>query len=327
MTCENYTYLQGQEEASLAGCFLDTSQSVPLKLNLTAKKPCEHGSETESSQTSQSLETSKNLMEPSGEGQLMLFAEASPAKTSAQQEKGQASQESAVACGRKWQELLGKLGLDLSLLKTPRFCGPEAFQPCSKTLPRWGMMQDGECWELGTLVRPIKGTGCGSWPTPATRDYKGSYTKDALVRKDGKSRMDALNGRYGDKIQKALQSKFWPTPTKSEGSKISSQPNYGQIGLSNHPKIAGLPDRPKGTKDVAGGTVTRQKYPTPTRQDHKRRGPNSKQQGLSNVEPASKGQLNPDWVEWLMGWPIGWTDLKPLETDRFQQWQQQHSGF
>jgi len=29
------------------------------------------------------------------------------------------------------------------------------------------------------------------------------------------------------------------------------------------------------------------------------------------------GSLNPDWVEWLMGWPIGWTDLKPLETDKY----------
>ena len=36
------------------------------------------------------------------------------------------------------------------------------------------------------------------------------------------------------------------------------------------------------------------------------------------------GKLNPTWVEWLMGWPLGWTDLKPLEMDRFQQWQQQH---
>jgi len=39
------------------------------------------------------------------------------------------------------------------------------------------------------------------------------------------------------------------------------------------------------------------------------------------------GQLNPDWVEWLMGWPLAWTDLKPLGMDRFQQWRQQHSGF
>jgi len=28
--------------------------------------------------------------------------------------------------------------------------------------------------------------------------------------------------------------------------------------------------------------------------------------------------------EILMLWPLGWTDLKPLEMDKFQQWQQQH---
>ena len=28
------------------------------------------------------------------------------------------------------------------------------------------------------------------------------------------------------------------------------------------------------------------------------------------------GRLNPAWCEWLMGWPIGWTALKPLATDR-----------
>ena len=40
------------------------------------------------------------------------------------------------------------------------------------------------------------------------------------------------------------------------------------------------------------------------------------------------GQLNPDWVEWLMGWPVGWTDLKPLGMDKFQQWLHLHGvGF
>ena len=28
------------------------------------------------------------------------------------------------------------------------------------------------------------------------------------------------------------------------------------------------------------------------------------------------GKLNPTWTEWLMGWPLEWTDLKPLETDK-----------
>lgn len=39
------------------------------------------------------------------------------------------------------------------------------------------------------------------------------------------------------------------------------------------------------------------------------------------------GQLNPTWTEWLMGWPLEWTALKPLATDKFRQWRQQHSGF
>lgn len=38
------------------------------------------------------------------------------------------------------------------------------------------------------------------------------------------------------------------------------------------------------------------------------------------------GHLNPEWAEWLMGWPIGWTDLRPLAMDRFQSWQQQRSN-
>jgi hypothetical protein len=49
--------------------------------------------------------------------------------------------------------------------------------------------------------------------------------------------------------------------------------------------------------------------------------------GGSQGEPLPQqvgGPLNPDWVEWLMGWPIGWTALQPLATDKFREWQQQH---
>ena len=34
--------------------------------------------------------------------------------------------------------------------------------------------------------------------------------------------------------------------------------------------------------------------------------------------------INPSLYEWLMGWPIGWTDLKPLATDKFHFALQQH---
>ena len=38
------------------------------------------------------------------------------------------------------------------------------------------------------------------------------------------------------------------------------------------------------------------------------------------------GKPTPEYQEWLMGWPIGWTDLNRLEMDRFQLWQQQLYG-
>ena len=32
-----------------------------------------------------------------------------------------------------------------------------------------------------------------------------------------------------------------------------------------------------------------------------------------NMSQGNGGQLNPDWVEWLMGFPIGWTSLQSQE--------------
>ena len=76
-------------------------------------------------------------------------------------------------------------------------------------------------------------------------------------------------------------------------------------------------------------------WPTPSASDNRDRGnigspaiqrrkEKGKQIMLSQSVSTESGALNPDWVEWLMGWPIGWTDLKPLGTARFQRWQQQH---
>ena len=45
----------------------------------------------------------------------------------------------------------------------------------------------------------------------------------------------------------------------------------------------------------------------------------------NGYQPHQDGQLNPEWVEWFMGWPIGWTELKPLAMGKFQEWLRQHS--
>jgi hypothetical protein len=48
----------------------------------------------------------------------------------------------------------------------------------------------------------------------------------------------------------------WPTPTVAEAGKISNQPNYGQVGLSNHPAIQGEMTREKQLKSRAWPTAT-----------------------------------------------------------------------
>jgi DNA (cytosine-5)-methyltransferase 1 len=64
--------------------------------------------------------------------------------------------------------------------------------------------------------------------------------------------------------------------------------------------------------------------PTPTTRDHKggRKLETLKEAGRNqtnslpdavNYKNGQTGQLNPQWVEWLMGFPEGWTDLKPSE--------------
>jgi hypothetical protein len=39
------------------------------------------------------------------------------------------------------------------------------------------------------------------------------------------------------------------------------------------------------------------------------------------------GRATPEIHEYLMGWPTGWSDIKPLETGKLQQWRQQHGEF
>jgi hypothetical protein len=85
-------------------------------------------------------------------------------------------------------------------------------------------------------------------------------------------------------------------------------------------------------RELDGGAHSRARlealnfFPTPTCQDAKNNGSPSQQ--ARNTKPLNVvvgGALNPVWVEWLMGWPLGWTDLKPLEMGKFLSWQLQHS--
>jgi len=68
-------------------------------------------------------------------------------------------------------------------------------------------------------------------------------------------------------------------------------------------------------------------FPTPMRRDartFKGNAPPPNHQGGLNLPQSLGGTLNPTWVEWLMGWPLGWTALEPLGMDKFLTWCAQH---
>jgi len=192
-------------------------------------------------------------MEDLGEAQLTFFAEDSPAKTSVQRVKEQELPENVRDFGKSMRESLEKFGLNLSLPKTHHCFELGALELSSKTWPKWGMMQGGACWELGTLVRPTNATGCGSWPTPtvaeatkipATANYgqvglnnhpriRGYPTRERM-KKDRKG----LDG--GTKTQQKWmthQARDWKGPSgrayKGEAKDLPSQTQHtGQLNPS-----------------------------------------------------------------------------------------------
>jgi len=113
---------------------------------------------------------------------------------------------------------------------------------------------------------------------------------------------------------------YWPTPVCSPS--VTSQTVQATLDLMNSRK------REQGTLMEA---VVKQMWPTPLSTEHKanRQTRENHQNGLTQavLKTENGGQLNPPWVEWLMGWPLGWTDLKPLETDKCHFVQQQPGDY
>jgi hypothetical protein len=82
--------------------------------------------------------------------------------------------------------------------------------------------------------------------------------------------------------------------------------------------------RQPGSKHHSGTTLCDFVWTTPTADDTGHR-KDKYAQGGTALRCQAGGKLNPQWVEWLMGWPIGWTDCAPLATDRCQ-WPQRPLG-
>jgi hypothetical protein len=113
------------------------------------------------------------------------------------------------------------------------------------------------------------------------------------------------------------ESGLWPTPTKLE------------IDASKSRKIVGNSEIDKKGRRWGSSLTTvvktrKNKFPIPTVHNAKESGSpgdfrrNTVPLGaIVKQDTEKEGQLNPDWVDWLMGYPIGYTDL---ENDNYIQY-------
>jgi len=103
----------------------------------------------------------------------------------------------------------------------------------------------------------------------------------------------------------------FPTPTATERSGINPKTGKGG-GLSR---------------------AVKENWPTPCAREARNgyqvrtsKSGNCSQRGLTTIAvdesggPEKSTKLNPRWVEWLMGWPIGWTDIDPLPPENVATW-------
>lgn len=283
-------------EEFLAATSSDGTPFAPSNGSPTPRLYLQPDRMTAFSRISRSGMTCAPLTDGHGAALLTWFLADSRARTSAPPAPAQASTARAQASGVKWPESSARYDPATSSWRTHRCLWDEALPWSSVTLPRWGMTRSGLVLRHPTLERPISGTASGLWQTPVA--------DDAVNRSAGK-----WNSRGEPKL--SAQVMVWPTPTAQDSRQAGGKGCIarGKRGLSLHQAT--------------------QLWPTPVRRDYRSPGRScldrtGGKQG-ENLPQSVGGQLNPDWVEWLMGWPIGWTDLNPLGTARFREWLQQHS--
>ena len=141
-------------------------------------------------------------------------------------------------------------------------------------------------FQLQVSVLPTEEKESGLWPTPT-----------AATNGPGKNPNNKRGIHQGNALATAVS--MWPTPRASKAMSENL----------NNVKERGV-DKGRLEERVA-------MMPTPTARDYKDSGPNTNYETArkkSRLAGTAGGALNPMWVEWLMGYPAEYTDLKDWET-------------
>jgi len=201
----SFIYSQALVAASSPGSCLGTEQSALLSGSPTPKPCLWHDKTMEPSRLSRFGMTCKPLTAIHGAELLTSWLAAFRVKTSALPETAQDLTESVVECGTTWPASLAKYDPASHTLKTAQLSLLEDLTGCSVTLPRSGLMLDGQCWELPMLGRITRETESGFLPTPVATDA-------------GSGRFNTTPGSINKRPTLALMARknLWPTPQASD---------------------------------------------------------------------------------------------------------------
>lgn len=109
---------------------------------------------------------------------------------------------------------------------------------------------------------------------------------------------------------------MWPTPDANCGNR-GTQPEWKPVRDSGH------------TASYTINQAVRDSWPTPTSHlaketgapsEYNRNEPTITSRLFESAEHRDGMALNPNWVSWLMGWPIAWADVKPLGELDWRDW-------
>lgn len=260
--------------------------------------------------------------EPMESTESMRSAEASPARTSRSLERVQVLTESEADYGESTPVSLASFDRASCSWRTSGLFAVEDSPAFLETLPRSLTWDRHTLSLLPPLVRLIYGTGSGSsLPTPTAKlgdARRGMPSAETAALRMGQGRRnldDALallptptandygttnNGKRGDGSTMARRGLI-PTPTASDANSSGSR---NTATSKAHPGVS-LTDWARGD----GGTG--RLLPTPQAQDHRNCADYSDgSRGHSpQLRRLGRGRLNHHFVEWMMGFPEGWTDV------------------